>query len=308
MSRRRKAGEAIDGVLLVDKPQGPTSFTVVKRVQRALGAQRAGHTGTLDPMATGLLVICLGQATRLVPYLMAATKRYRGTVRLGIATTTLDAEGDVVREDAPEQVAQVDADAFAAALPGFTGLIEQRPPAFSAIKVDGQRLHALARAGEEVEAPLRTVTIESLRLVGAAPPDFEIDVTCSKGTYIRSLAADLAGALGLAGHLVALRRLGSAPFSVDDGLSLDAIEADPAAALARLLRPADAVAFLPGVALTPAEVDHLRHGRRCAFPSAPPGVARALDAEGRLVALVEARGSEPADIIRVFGGGGSRAD
>ena len=302
MSRRR-SGRDITGVLLVDKPAGPTSFEVVKRVERALQANRARHTGTLDPMATGLLVICLGAATRLVPYLTAAQKSYRARVRLGVATDTYDAEGQVVRVDSPEAVAAVDLAALEAVLPRFRGTIDQRPPAFSAIRVGGQRLHELARAGEAVEAPMRTVEIEVLSLVAADLPDFDIDVTCSKGTYIRSLAVDLAAALGLGGHLTQLRRTACVPFGVDDALTLAAIEADPAAAEARLLSAADALVVLPAIRLDAAAADDVRHGRRRAFPDAPSGPCRALDAAGRLVAIIEAAGAQPAAILRGFGPG-----
>lgn len=303
--RRRPGARPVDGVLLVDKPQGPTSFDVVKRVERALGAQKAGHTGTLDPMATGLLVLCLGQATRLVPFLTAARKRYRATLLLGVATDTYDAEGRVVQTDAPERVAAIDRAAIEAVIPRFLGTIEQRPPAFSAIRVDGQRLHALARAGEVVEAPLRTVHIDALTLEAVHLPHVELTVTCSKGTYIRSLAVDLAAALGLSAHLVALRREACEPFEVATATPLEAIEADPSAAEARLLSPAEALVALPAVHLDPAAVDDLRHGRRRALPAAPTGLCRALDAEGRLVAVIEAAGTEPVTILRGFAAPGS---
>ncbi|MEZ4466303.1 MAG: hypothetical protein R3F43_18075 [bacterium] len=246
-------------------------------------------------MATGLLVI-RRQATRLVPYLMAATKRYVGTVRLGVSTTTLDAEGEVVHTDDRARVAAIDEAAVRAVLPRFTGLIEQRPPAFSAIRVDGKRLHALARAGR-VEAPLRQVTIEALDLIGAAPPDFELDVACSKGTYIRFRRPTWRRPSGSAATWSRSGAPGERPVqrgrcAEPGGHRGSGGGARPPAA-AR-----EAVAFLPGIALTPAQVDHLRHGRRCAFPEAEPGVCRAVDAAGRLVALVEARGAEPADIIR----------
>lgn len=301
---RRTSGRDLDGVLLVDKPQGPTSFDVVKRVERALRARKAGHTGTLDPMATGLLVICLGQATRLVPYLTAANKRYRAVVRLGIATDTLDAEGQVVRTDAPEAVAAVDRAAIEAVLPRFRGVIEQRPPAFSAIRVDGQRLHERARAGEVVEAPLRTVQIDALTLEDVRLPDFEITVTASKGTYIRSLGADIAGALGLGGHLVALRREACLPFEVARALTLEAIEAHPEAAEPHLMSAAQALEGLPVVWLDAGAAADLRHGRKRAFPEAPIGPCRALDASGQLVAIIEAAGAEPAIILRGFAASG----
>lgn len=300
--RRRTRGEGVSlhGVLLVDKPRGPTSFDVVARIRRALGERKVGHTGTLDPMATGLLPLCLGHGTRLVPFLTSMDKAYRATVRLGVATDTLDAEGREVRRDPPDRVAAVDAAAFEGVLAGFRGRIVQRPPAFSAIKVDGERLYERARRGEAVEAPPRAVEIHALTLVAAAPPEFTIEVRCSKGTYIRTLGADIGEALGLGAHLTALRRTATGPFTVEDALPLEAVEADPAAALRALRSPADAVAHLPTIALAGDALADVRHGRRRAFPEAPVGLCRALDPAGRLVALMETAGEAPASIIRGF--------
>lgn len=299
MSRRRR-GRPLDGVLLVDKPIGPTSHDVCRRVQRALNAEKAGHTGTLDPMATGLLEVCLGKATRLAPFLTAETKTYLAHLKLGVATTTLDREGEITTEDAPEAVAAVDAAAFAAILPQFLGDVEQRPPIFSAIKVDGQRLHALARAGTPVEAPLRTIHIEALELVDAAPPVFAFRVRCSKGTYVRSLGADLAAALGLSGHLVGLRREANGRREVANALTLEAIEADPEAAIAALWPLAHAVSHLPTIHLPAALVPVVRQGQRPVVPGAPVGQARALDPEGRLVAIVEASDEGLLTVVRGF--------
>lgn len=287
--RRRGAG-SVHGVLLVDKPEGPTSHEVCRRVQRALGAQKAGHTGTLDPMATGLLEICLGHATRLVPYLMAEHKTYRATLRLGAATDTLDREGAITAQDDPERVAAVGLPELEAASAAFLGTIEQRPPMYSALKVDGQRLHALARAGQTVEVPLRAVQIERLTWLGAQPPDFEWRVRCSKGTYVRSLGADLAQAVGLHGHLVALRREANGHHHVDEALGLEAIEANPSAALAQLRSAAQALSHLPQRVFDEACLAQLRQGKRPQAPAdTPEGTLCALDAQGALVAIVEAR-------------------
>ncbi|MCA9540122.1 MAG: tRNA pseudouridine(55) synthase TruB [Myxococcales bacterium] len=294
----RAAGPEPRGVLLIDKPSGLTSFGVVARVRRALGIKRVGHTGTLDPLATGLLPICVGAATRLVPFLTDAGKTYRATVRLGVATDTYDADGQIVQRDPLEAVAAITADQVEATLAQFRGVIDQRPPAFSAIQVDGERLYARARRGEAVEAPVRTVTVHRLEMLSFASPDLIIEVDCSKGTYIRSLAVDLGAALGLGAHLSALRRLRVGAFDVDDALSLDALTAD--VAKAALVTPAAALAHLPAVQPDEAVVTDVRVGRRPPLPNVPPGLSRLLDATGRLVAIIDARGAEPLEIVRGF--------
>ncbi|MCA9543861.1 MAG: tRNA pseudouridine(55) synthase TruB [Myxococcales bacterium] len=302
MGRRgSRRGQAVDGLLLLDKPVGPTSHFACEGVRRALEAQKAGHTGTLDPMASGLLEICLGRATRLVPFLQADHKTYEATLRLGQGTDTLDAEGEVIVTDPAAWVAGVDAARFAACLPAFLGSIEQRPPAFSAIKVDGQRLHALARAGEVVEAPLRIVEIHELELVSAAAPDFTFRVRCGKGTYVRSLGRDIAAALGGHGHLVALRRLANGARRVDEAVTLDEVKAEPATALGRVLSLADAVAHLPTLELAHAALDDVRHGRPFQVPvTAALPLARVLDGEGRLLALVSVSGEGEGKVERGF--------
>ncbi len=295
-------GETVEvsGVLVVDKPTGITSFGVVEQVRRALRVRRVGHTGTLDPMATGVLPVCVGEATKLVPYLLGADKRYLATAKIGAATDTLDAEGQVVATDPVEAVARVDAPAFDAALMRFVGEIVQRPPAYSAIKVDGRRLHERARAGEAVEAPARTVTVHASRMVEAAPPFFTFDVTCSKGTYIRSLAADVAATLGLHAHLTALRRIAAGPFTLEDARPLADLTADPELARAALLPMASALRHLPAVHLSGRALDDARHGRKFEVAAAPAGVVVALDPEGRLVALLEVPAAGPARILRGF--------
>lgn len=298
MGRRKRRGLPHTGVILLDKPRGITSFKAVDRVRRALNADKAGHTGTLDPMATGLLPICLGHTTRLAQFVSDADKAYRATVLLGSATDTLDAEGEVVATDPPERVATVGPAEFEAALADFRGPIEQRPPAYSAIKVDGERLYARARRGEEVEVPVRAVHIHRLALVAAEPPSFTFDVRCSKGTYVRTLAADIAEALGLHGHLTALRRTAVAALSIDGGWTLDAIEADADAALAARVTPAEAVAHLPAVRPSAELVEHLWHGRRRPLPGAPVGRCRVLDPAGRLVAIVDVDADAGIDIVR----------
>lgn len=285
--RKRRGGRTLDAVLLVDKPQGPTSFDVVQRVRRALNIDKAGHCGTLDPMATGLLVICTGRATRLVQYLTGRDKAYTATVELGVATDTLDAEGTVTRTDAPDAVARVDAEAFAAALDGFRGTITQTPPMYSAIKVDGRRLHESARAGEVVEIPSREVTIFELTAGEARPPHFDFAARCSKGTYVRTLAADIAETFELGGHLTALRRTAIGEFPVSDALTLAAIEADPELAVRSAISMANAIGWMPMLALDADEVVRVRQGKRLQRTLADAGLHRALDADGHLVALMQ---------------------
>ncbi len=291
------------GLLLVDKPRGPTSFDVVARVRRALQTRRVGHTGTLDPMATGLLPVLVGPATRLVPFLTEGDKAYEAVVRLGVGTDSLDADGEVVAVDPAEAVAAVDGAAFEAALASQRGPIAQRAPIFSAIKVDGERLYAKARRGEAVEAPVRSVEVHRLALLDASPPDYTVAVECSKGTYVRALARDVAAHLGLHAHLVALRRTGVGALSVEDAVPLAAIEQDAAAAHAALRPMIEALGHLPQVVADADTVRALGMGQRRAFPGARPGRCVVVDHEGRLAAIVTADGDAPAVIERGFPAG-----
>ncbi|WP_420454415.1 tRNA pseudouridine(55) synthase TruB [Rubrivirga sp.] len=209
------------GALLVDKPGGITSFGVVKKVRWALGVKKVGHAGTLDPMATGLLIVLVGRdATRQQDRFMGLPKVYTGTVRLGQTTTTYDAEGDVETEADASGVTDA---AVEAALGAFRGEIEQRPPVFSAIKKGGERLYKKARRGEAVEIEPRPTTVYSFEVTGRRGDDVDVRVECSKGTYVRSLAHDLGQALGVGGHLVALRREAIGPFEVSEAFELDAL-------------------------------------------------------------------------------------
>lgn len=243
MGRRpRPRGPVHDSVLLVDKPAGPTSHDVVARVRRVAGHSRVGHTGTLDPPATGVLVLCLGRATKLVRFLQAGTKTYAARIRLGIATDTQDAEGvELSRTDA----SHLDEADVCGALQAFQGDIEQIPPMVSAVKVDGMRLHELARRGETVEREPRPVTISSLVVDRFVPgPVAEVDVllTCSAGTYVRTIAHDLGASLGVGGSLATLRRIANGPFTVEECVELPAVEEmDPAGLQALGLDPLDAV-------------------------------------------------------------------
>ena len=256
---RRRNGRDISGWLVVDKPAGITSTSVVNKVRWALDAKKAGHAGTLDPEATGVLAVALGEATKTVPYITDDLKCYTFTVRLGQATNTDDAEGQVI---ATSDARPTD-DEITAALGAFDGDIEQVPPEFSAVKIDGQRAYKLARDGEEVEIAARPLWVEELVMTDRPDADHvTLEMTCGKGGYVRSIARDLGAALGCHGHVRDLRRIWSGPFSAEDGLTLEQIEA-----LARTpdldshLRPLqEALADLPEVKCTPEGVTRLRNG------------------------------------------------
>ena len=210
-----------DGLLIFDKPSGLTSHDVVKRVRHAAKIRQVGHAGTLDPLATGVLVVCVGQATRVSEYLLGHDKAYRATIRLGLETNTYDADGEIV---ATRDV-NVDRTAVERALAQFVGEIRQVPPMYSAIKRDGQKLYELARQGIEIEREARSVVIRSIELRAYQPPDATIDVRCSAGTYIRSIAHDLGAALGTGGHLIELTRTAAGSFTIDQAITLEAFEA-----------------------------------------------------------------------------------
>jgi tRNA pseudouridine55 synthase len=218
---RTKKGRAISGWLVVDKPAGVTSTAVVNKVKWALQAQKAGHAGTLDPAATGVLAVALGEATKTVAHITDALKCYRFLVRLGAATTTDDAEGTVIAtsETRPETAA------IEAALAPFRGQIEQVPPQFSAVKVDGERAYDLARDGEAMDLAARPLWVDSLTLIARPDPDHvELEMVCGKGGYVRAIARDLGAALGCLGHVAWLRRVWSGPFEAEDGISMDEID------------------------------------------------------------------------------------
>jgi tRNA pseudouridine55 synthase len=233
-----------DGLLILHKPSGLTSHDVVNRVRRVTGLRRVGHAGTLDPLATGVLVICLGQATRISEYLLGHAKTYRATIRLGIETDTYDVDGQVTATHSVE----VDDAKLRAALDQFIGDIQQIPPMHSALKQQGRKLYELARAGIEVDRPARSVTIHSIELIDFRPPDITIEVHCSAGTYIRSLAHDLGEQLGCGAHLIALERRAAGPFTLSDAIELDRFEAS--ADWQAFLKPIDlALADWPSVTL-----------------------------------------------------------
>jgi tRNA pseudouridine55 synthase len=299
MARRRK-GQPVSGWILLDKPAGMTSTRAVTAVRRAFDAQKAGHAGTLDPMATGVLPIALGEATKTVPHVMDAAKQYRFTVRWGIATATDDAEGAVLAtsDRRPDRAA------IEAALPAFFGRIEQIPPAFSAIKVAGERAYDLARAGEAVDLAPRTVVVHRLAILEAKDPDrtvFAMD--CGKGTYVRSLARDLARTLGTLGHVAELRRISVGSFAETGAISLESLLAlgHSAAASGHLLPVETALADIPALALTEEEARRLRLGqpvavlpvaRRTSLQDVPKDSVLCAMTAGKLVAMARIQGGE----------------
>ena len=263
MARRRK-GDPVNGWLIIDKPSGVTSTQAVGKVRRLFNAAKAGHGGTLDPLATGILPIALGEATKTIPYVMDGRKRYRFTVRWGEARATDDADGAVT---ATSDRRPLEAD-IRAALPRFTGEIEQVPPAYSAIHVEGERAYDLARAGETVDLPPRVVTIHSFALIGLDDPDHAtFEVASGKGAYMRALGRDLALSLGTCGHISALRRLAVGPFDESQAISLESLAAlghSPAAF--GHLRPVEtALDDIPALALTDIEANSLRLGQPVGF-------------------------------------------
>lgn len=281
------------GILLVDKPGGMTSHDVVSRVRRAYGTRKVGHAGTLDPMATGLLVLGIDAATRLLTFAVGADKTYEATIRLGQSTTTDDAEGEITAVAASDDVARINADVLEPAIAALTGDIEQVPSAVSAIKVDGRRAYDRVRAGETVELRARAVTVSRFEVHAQRPADgiYDLDVVvdCSSGTYIRALARDLGTALGVGGHLTALRRTRVGPFAVSDAASLEDL------AHAQLLSPAAAAsALLPVVHVNADEARDLRHGKRLIGQAIrlDGQLVAAIDPEGALVGILERRGDD----------------
>ena len=264
---RRARKPAHTGILKIDKPAGVTSHDVVRTVRRQMGQREVGHTGTLDPMATGLLVLTLGKATRIGRFLEAAEKAYVGRVALGEATDTYDAEGTVV---ASAPVPDLDEATVRSAVVGFQGPLAQRVPLFSAVKVGGERLHAKARRGDVVEAPIREVHIHDIRLTGWTKPALDIEVVCSKGTYIRTLATQIGDALGLPAHLVQLRRTRVGPHEVDDARSPDTCGPDDLVSMPR------ALSHLTQLAIDNEAVEDVRHGRPLTYQQLSPAV-EALD-------------------------------
>ena len=267
------SGPARDAFLPVDKPPGPTSHDVVAAARRALGERRVGHTGTLDPFASGLLLLCVGRATRLAEFVTGMEKRYEAVARLGVTTDTLDTEGEVVAES--EGWRDLGLGEVEAALAGLRGPILQVPPAYSAKKVAGVAAHRLTRRGAAPRLSPQEVTVYALEVSFFRPPEVGLGIRCSSGTYVRALARDLGDALGVGAHLTALRRTAVGPFNVADALALDDLSA-PERVSSHWIGPLDALAHLPRTQVDEAVVEDLRHGRAVPSPGCPdasPAVA-----------------------------------
>ncbi len=292
----RSSAPGPHGWLVVDKPRGLSSAAVVARIKALACGAKVGHAGTLDPMATGVLPVAVGEATKTVSFMMDAPKRYRFGVRFGEQRDTDDAEGAVIETSA----VRPDAAALARVLPAFVGRIEQVPPAYSALKVGGERAYALARKGRPARLAARTVEVKSLTLTASEGDEASFAVKCGKGTYVRALARDIARAAGTVGHVSWLHRAAVGPFTDDDANPLDKLGAlGHSLALAESLLPVDAaLADIPALPLTAREADRLRHGQPVPAPGAAPGRVRAV-AGTRLVALAEV-GAGRARPLRVF--------
>ena len=284
----------LDGILVVDKPEGISSARVVSRVKKAAGARKAGHAGTLDPFATGVLVCCLNRATRLARFFLDSEKRYRALMTLGVETDTQDATGTVV---ATSDAGKPDTAEIRAAVEAFRGKIRQQPPAFSALKHRGVPLYKLARKGTPIQKPAREVQIRSIEVIGIDLPQIELDVTCSAGTYIRTLCADIGRRLSCGGHLKTLRRLKSSGFSIDEALTLEQIEQEAQAGslAARILPMASALRNMPEAVADRQVVEKISFGRTIAtadLAGPAKGAFKVVDSGDRLVAVLEA-GNDP---------------
>jgi len=285
MARRKPKGRAVNGILLLDKPLGISSNAALQQVKRLFNAQKAGHTGSLDNLATGLLPICLGEATKISSYLLDADKQYRAVCKLGETTTTADGEGDVLQSRSFEHVTLKQIKAL---LPKFTGNLQQVPPMYSALKRDGQPLYKLARAGKTVEREPRPITIYSLDIVNFAPPLLEIDVRCSKGTYVRTLAEDIGEELGCGAHLGQLRRTGVGDFS--DMLDLEYLQTTAEQgweALDALLLPTETgLPDWPEIHLNSTITDWVLQGQAVQVPRAPAeGMVKLFDAKQSFIGI-----------------------
>jgi tRNA pseudouridine55 synthase len=296
---RSKPNSTTSGLVLIDKPRGWTSHDAVARTRRLANTRKVGHAGTLDPMATGLLILGINSSTRLLTYVVGLDKEYLATIRLGAATITDDAEGEELTRAPAGAVYALAAAAIAAGIHDLTGDISQRPSAVSAIKVDGKRAYARVRAGEDVQLPARPVTVSEFELVRSTAVDgfldLEVRVVCSSGTYIRALARDLGAGLGVGGHLTSLRRTRIGPFGIDAADPLDELD------VARvLIGPADAASRLfDRLDLNEQQALELSQGKRIPAPpgSAAGGPVAAVDPHGRLIGLVEYRAGQAKSIV-----------
>lgn len=290
LNEQSSIANSVSGVLVVDKPVGMSSHDVVQIIRNGTNIRRAGHTGTLDPRASGVLVILLGPAVRLSEYVSASDKRYQAVIQLGVTTDTYDMEGEVTRR-APVDITYEE---FEEALKGFIGEFEQKPPAYSAIKVKGRKAYELARKGEDVELEPRMIQVHELELLDWDPPEAVVDVQCSSGTYVRSLAHDLGEKLGCGATLTGLRRTKNGQFGLRDAVSLRKLQEAFANGdwYQYLIPAAEALGDWYSIELTVSQVDEVRHGHRVpATEEMPEGKwARAISEEGELVALMEYAG------------------
>lgn len=289
MPLARAPRRRVDGVLLLDKPRGLSSNTALQRAKRLLAAEKAGHTGTLDPLATGLLPLCFGEATKFAHTLLDARKEYVATIAFGVATDTGDAEGETLRTcDAP-----ISREALAAALPGFVGTIAQTPPRFAALKHRGRNYYEYAREGIEIPRAAREVRIDAIELLGWEPPHARLRVACGKGTYIRALAEDIAAAVGSCAHLSALRRTAAGPFALEHAVTLDALETMALPERDARLLPTDAaLSGIERLDVDTATALALVQGRAGSAPADSCGRYRCYGPAGRFVGLVESVNGE----------------
>jgi tRNA pseudouridine55 synthase len=296
----RQQRRKLNGVLLLDKPVGPSSSAVLQAVKRLLEAEKAGHAGTLDPLASGLLPLLFGEATKFAQFGLDAVKEYRSQIRLGVATDTGDAEGQVT----DRQPVHVDEAALTRALVRFRGEIEQVPPMYSALKHDGQPLYALARAGQSVERAARKVTVHELELLERAGDVLHLRIRCSKGTYVRQLAVDLGLALGTVAHLEALRRTRVAGFRLDQAVTLDDLQAlGTEARLAWLLSADSLLEGLPRIDLPMALAARFLQGQAVAVQGAGPGPCRVYREAGALLGVGEAGPGDELHPVRLLASG-----
>ena len=292
---RRKKGRQVDGLLVLDKPSGMSSNAALQHVKRLFGAAKAGHTGSLDPLATGVLPLCFGEATKFSQFLLDADKGYESTFVLGVGTDTADADGAVITRASAAHLAE---DSVTRAMVMLTGAIEQVPPMYSALKVDGQPLYKRARAGEQVERAARPVEIYGFELLSFEPGEqvrLGVKVRCSKGTYIRTLAEDLGAALGVPAHVSTLRRCQSGPFALDDCVTPEQLtavkESGTDTDLDALLQPIEScIQHLPRLSLSEAATFYIRQGQPVLVPNGPQsGMVRIVDAGGLFLGVGDMR-------------------
>lgn len=285
--KRRQPGRPINGLVLLDKPSGMTSNAALQEVKRLFFARKAGHTGSLDPLASGMLPICFGEATKLSGYLLDADKTYEMTGLFGVATDSGDADGEIIET---QEISMPEAAAIEAAIEQFLGDIEQIPPMYSAVRVNGKRLYELARAGETIEREPRPVHIYEFKLLSISDNSASFRVRCSKGTYVRTLVEDLAKALGTVAHVTVLRRLAVSAFPSEQMVSMAEIEAlaEEKNCDSLLLPMANAVSHFPAVTVPADSLHYIQQGHPVLVPNAPTsGLVRILDAQAALVGIGE---------------------